>query len=452
MDEVKLLSRKLEREQAARREAESILENKSLQLHESKVAIESAAKVLHAQNVRIQAIVDSAAEGIVTLDFGFCVVSFNPSAERIFKTSAKAVIGQPFFHLIDDLDPTAMRRFMDSEETRQDPKEYKTTIAGEKTIVEVTTSKTVGDDSSSMIVIVRDRTKSKLMESQLEIARKMESIGQMAAGIAHEINSPMQYVSDNTRFLKEAFADIESLLRRYQDLIACVQNQGDADSLIATIETEYEEADLDFTLEEVPQAIEQTIVGAERVSKIVQAMKVFSHPGETSITEFNLNDSIQSTVDVSKNEWKYVAEIDLDLEEDLPSCFGYPSKLNQAWLNLVVNGAHAIGKRMETETDHQGVIRISTKSLGDTVELEISDNGCGIPADQINRVFDPFFTTKPVGKGTGQGLSITHSIVVETHGGKIKLESEVGVGTTFRIQLPIQVSSSAEDSAVLTGV
>ena len=440
MSELEILTRRLEREKASRLEAEIILESKSLELHESKTAVENAAKELRLQNSRIRAIVDSAAEGIVTLDSSFEIQTFNPAASRIFDIPPDKAIGRFFPDLVLGLDADRLSEFLDSDSNRLEPSEYSAEIANEKSsVLEITLSKIVGDDQSAMIVIVRDRTKRKQLETQLAMAQKLESIGLLSAGIAHEINSPMQYVSDNTHFLKDAFSDIESMLLKYTQLVEDVKSGKDPAALINEIEDEYESADLEFTLEEVPQAIDQTIFGAERVSTIVKAMKVFSHPGETSTTGFNLNEAIQSTIEVSKNEWKYVAEVELDLDEDLPICHGYPSKLNQALLNLVVNAAHAIGKRTESEKSLQGKIGIATRSNPESVEITISDNGCGIPPEQQQKVFDPFFTTKPVGKGTGQGLSITHSIIVETHGGNIDLQSEVGVGTTFKIQLPLQV-------------
>ena len=439
MNELELLTRRLAREKAARLEAESILESKSLELHESKIAVETVAKELQSQNVKIQAILNSAGEGIITLDACYRIQSFNPAASRIFKITPQEAIGLVFPDQVNGLDVQSLRQFLDSDEIRLEPTEYAVSLGNQNQsnrILELTISKTIGDDSSAMIVCVRDRTKRKQLENQLAMAQKLESIGLLSAGIAHEINSPMQYVSDNTHFLKDAFADVETLLGKYKKLADIVKTGGAVERFVEDIENEYEIADLDFILDEVPKAIEQTILGAQRVTKIVQAMKVFSHPGESSATGFDLNEAIQSTLNVSKNEWKYVASLELNLEKDLPLCHGYPSKLNQALLNLIINAAHAIRSRLDSEKSLQGKINVSTHDREDCILVIIGDNGCGIPEDQLQKVFDPFFTTKPVGKGTGQGLSIAHSIVVDTHGGKIDLQSTFGVGTTFSIQLP----------------
>ena len=211
--------------------------------------------------------------------------------------------------------------------------------------------------------------------------------------------------------------------------------------MVKEIADQYESADMDFTLVEVPLAIDQTITGTERVNTIIQAMKIFSHPGETDVSTFDMNEALRSTVAVAKNEWKYVAEVEMQLDDSLPMCSGYPSEINQAFLNLIVNAAHAIRKRIESDPDHKGMIRIETRRRDEILQIEIEDNGCGIPKEHLTNIFVPFFTTKPVGKGTGQGLSITHSIIVESHGGNIDLQSEVGKGTKFLLEIPISLEA-----------
>lgn len=449
MSNLELLQRKFERERSARLSAESILEEKSLELHESKLESERSAKELAWQNIRVQAIVDGAAEGIITLDFDFQILTFNPAAAKIFGLDSSEAIGSKFVNLFDNFDNHNLAKFLESDETKIEPTEYKASVGDKKIIVEVTIGITRGDDSSSMIAIVRDRTKRKNLEAQLAIAQKMESIGQLSAGIAHEINSPMQYVSDNTHFLKDAFEGIESLLKKYDDLIDSLKSNGTCSELLNSIEQEYQDSDLEFLLGEVPLAISQTIEGADRVTTIVKAMKVFSHPGEKNASLYCLNESIESTITVANNEWKYVADVKLDLDPELPNCVGYPSRINQALLNMVVNAAHAISKRIESDKNHWGQINVATRRNGDCVELTIQDNGCGISEENRTNIFDPFFTTKPVGKGTGQGLSITHSIIVETHNGSIDLKSKVGEGTTFVLQIPLGDESSVGQTTIL---
>ncbi len=198
-----------------------------------------------------------------------------------------------------------------------------------------------------------------------------------------------------------------------------------------------EETDFNYLQEEIPKAIKQTLEGVERVAKIVRAMKEFSHPGPKEKTPTNLNRAIENTVTVARNEWKYVAEITLDLDPDLPLVPCLPQEFNQVILNLIVNAAHAIGDVVGHGGQEKGTISVSTRRKGDKVEIKVADTGTGIAPEIRSKIFDPFFTTKEVGKGTGQGLAIARSIIVDKHGGTITFETEVSKGTTFTICLPL---------------
>jgi signal transduction histidine kinase len=202
-------------------------------------------------------------------------------------------------------------------------------------------------------------------------------------------------------------------------------------------------ANLEYLMTQIPRAIEQSIEGVERISSIVQAMKEFSHPGAAEKTFADLNHCIRSTVTVSRNEWKYVADLDTDLDGALPPVCCLPGELNQVFLNLIVNAAQAIGDVSDTRSagegaEHKGKIVVSTRRDGDWVEVRITDTGSGIPEKIREHIFDPFFTTKDVGRGTGQGLAIARNVVVDKHGGTITFETKTGAGTTFIIRLPIQ--------------
>jgi signal transduction histidine kinase len=198
-----------------------------------------------------------------------------------------------------------------------------------------------------------------------------------------------------------------------------------------------DDVDLSYLQDELPRALGQALDGVERVTGIVRAMKAFSHPGTKDRTPTDLNQALMDTATVARNEWKYVADLDLQLANDLPLVPALIAELNQVFLNLIVNAAHAIKERVE-ETGGKGTIAISTIAGKECVEVRIKDTGTGIAPEHVDRVFEPFFTTKPVGKGTGQGLAIARSIVVDKHGGRIALDSEVGVGTTLTIQLPTE--------------
>jgi signal transduction histidine kinase len=212
----------------------------------------------------------------------------------------------------------------------------------------------------------------------------------------------------------------------------------------AKIRSIYLEEDIDYLIEQFPLAIDQSLDGLTRIASIVRAMKDFSHPDSQHASLTNLNAAIQSTVAVSRNEWKYVAEVKLDLDDHLPMVSCYIGKLNQVILNLIVNAAQAIGDVRKEELD-KGLITISTRHIaGDNVEILISDTGSGIPESIQAKVFDPFFTTKEVGKGTGQGLSMAHNVVTQLHHGSISFTTQIGAGTTFRIVIPVNQHESSD--------
>jgi signal transduction histidine kinase len=270
---------------------------------------------------------------------------------------------------------------------------------------------------------------------QLAQAQKLEAIGQLAAGMAHEINTPIQYVGDNFRFLSDSILQIDRVLAQYAQLLETVKQSGSFSHLTAEIDGIIGDVDLHYLREEIPQAIRQCNEGIERVAHIVKAMKEFSHPGSERMKPVDLNYAIESTLTVCRHEWKYVAEAVTDLDPALPPVRCLAGELKQVILNLVINAAHAIAEAQKP--DALGRICVSTRQSGESVEIRVEDNGVGIPEAIQSRIFDPFFTTKEVGKGTGQGLAIARNVIVKKHGGKLSFETESGTGTTFFIQLPI---------------
>lgn len=312
---------------------------------------------------------------------------------------------------------------------------------GKEGFLGLTLSPIRGEDQRllGMILLGRDITDRKILEAQLAQAQKLESIGQLAAGIAHEINTPIQFVGDNTRFLKEAFGDLSRLLHQYELLLKAVEQGEAVREQVARVAQLSKEVDLDFLTAEIPQALAQTLEGVERVAKIVRAMKEFSHPGPKEMTPVNLNTAIENTLTVARNEWKYVAEVVTDLDPDLPLVACLPDEFNQVLLNLIINAAQAIGEKVDRQKGEKGLITVTSRTDGDWVEIRIRDTGPGIPENIRTRIFDPFFTTKEVGKGTGQGLAIAHDVIVEKHRGTITFETKVGQGTTFIIRLPQRI-------------
>ncbi|MBU4394646.1 MAG: histidine kinase, partial [Proteobacteria bacterium] len=278
----------------------------------------------------------------------------------------------------------------------------------------------------------------KKLQSQLLHAQKLESVGQLAAGIAHEINTPTQYVGTNIDFLDDAFLDVSKLIDQFQALLKAEENGSLSPQQFKEARQALADADWDYLSTELPSAIGQSRDGIKRVTSIVRAMKEFSHPGSREKVSANLNAIIQTTITVATNEWKYVAEVKTDFDPNLPPVECLSDELGQVILNMIVNAAHAIAERLGANPEGQkGTITIATTQNEKWAELRISDTGAGIPKKIRGRVFDPFFTTKQVGKGTGQGLAIVHDVITEKHQGTITLKSEVGVGTTFIIRLPM---------------
>ncbi|MBU1052377.1 MAG: PAS domain S-box protein [Proteobacteria bacterium] len=296
-------------------------------------------------------------------------------------------------------------------------------------------------DQTGFLLMGADITERKQMELQFAQANKLESIGQLAAGIAHEINTPIQYIGDNILFLRDTYKDIESLIRYFRQLMDAVKNGKQTDNIVYEAQKSIEEMDLDYLTREIPLAIQQTQEGVAQVAKIIRSMKDFSHPGEDAKAGVDINHALENIITVSRNEWKYAADIETDFDESLPMVFGHVGELNQVFLNIIVNAAHAVSDVVNKSPDKKGVIYLSTRKKNAWVEITIRDTGTGIPENIRARIFDPFFTTKEVGKGTGQGLAISHSIIVQKHSGRLSFETKEGGGTAFTICLPVRDAS-----------
>jgi PAS domain S-box-containing protein len=282
---------------------------------------------------------------------------------------------------------------------------------------------------------VRDISEQRRIEMELGHVRKLEAVGQLAAGIAHEINTPAQYVGDGVHFLKSAFEGYQRLLREYRRAAEVVEKAGGHEALVRAIEETAEDIDLAYLDTNVPGSLESCLDGVSRISSIVRAMKAFAHPDQREMAPADINQALQTTLTIARNEYKYVAEVMTDLA-DLPPVQCHVGDLNQVFLNLIVNAAHAIGD-VVGKTGRKGQIRIKTSVDSTSVRIDVADTGSGIPEAIRQRVFDPFFTTKETGKGSGQGLAIARSIIVTRHHGSLTFDSEVGKGTNFTIRLPI---------------
>jgi PAS domain S-box-containing protein len=383
-----------------------------------------------------KAILDTFTSAIITIDKTGMVKIFNEAAKQIFGYNNSEILDKK----VDCLMPTAfaaqhngyLQHCTDSQDA---------SIIGKRLEVEglrkngdifsaiLKVSPIQIDEELHSFCVIDDISETKAMQAQLAQAQKLEAIGQLAAGVAHEINTPIQFIGDNLSALQDNFTDI---IAYQQELLA-----SEEEAFKTKVHQLYEKYDLAFILEDSPKAIQQARDGIDRVAEIVKAMKTFAHVDMNSSTQrINVHDALKNALIISRNTYKYIAEIETDFAADIDMIECYPNELNQVFLNLIVNAAHAI----EETKKGMGAIRITTHTLNTNyIEILIQDNGAGIAAENQEKVFNLFFTTKEVGKGTGQGLNLSYSIIVEKHHGKLFFESTLGDGTTFHIQLPINL-------------
>ncbi len=379
---------------------------------------------------------------LISLDAGFKVKTWNSAAMETFGIDQDAVLNANFFDSGIDWNWDDIKQSIDACRKTGKPVfsgdiRY-LGVDGKEGFIGFSINPILDKVSGNgYLMLGSELTERRILESQLAQAQKLESIGSLAAGIAHEINTPTQFVGDNIHFLDEAFSDTMELVQQYRLLIENSDEKKSREDILESMREAEENADLEFLEEEVPKAISSSLKGVERVSTIVRAMKDFSHPGSKEKMLVDLNKTIESTITISRNEWKYVSELTTDYDPTMGMVPCYPDEFNQVILNLITNAAHAISEKIGENSEEKGTITIKTTREGDFAVVTVSDTGGGIPDSIKDKVFDHFFTTKEVGRGTGQGLSISRSIIVEKHGGSITLHSEVGVGTTFIIRLPM---------------
>ncbi|MET0284808.1 MAG: ATP-binding protein [Polyangiales bacterium] len=353
-----------------------------------------------------------------------------PQAVTFFGAPTEQLQSERFAEIVHPDDRARLHEqfagFMQGRFPNGDSVDYRIITGGRLMHVRTTVSYTPGEAVRGITIDISKQTK---MEGELRQAQKLESVGKLAAGVAHEINTPVQFVSDSVHFVKGACDDMFALIDRYQ--------RGD------DAEAHAERIDLPYLNEQVPRALEMALEGLGRVTGIVRSMKEFAYPHTAEMVSVDLNQAIRSTLTIARGEYKYVADLETELNE-LPSIRCHIGDINQVVLNIVVNAAHAIA---EKKTEEMGRIFVRTHQDGDDVIIAVEDTGGGIPEHLHERIYDPFFTTKAVGSGTGQGLSIARTIVVDRHHGALWFDSRAGVGTTFFIRLPIAGLQRREQTA-----
>jgi len=385
-------------------------------------------KKIYDQQNKLSIAIKHSSETIVITDIKGNIEFVNPAFEKITGYTSEEVLGRK---------PSVLKSGQHDKNFYENL--WKTILSGKPWMGHLINKKKDGsvyeeevsispvfDDSGTIINFValkRDVSDMIKIENQLRHAQKMEGIGTLAAGIAHEINTPLQYLYDNTLFIKDSFKTIFDAFSKNREIIVG------------------SDKNLEYLLDEIPKAIEENMNGIQIVRKIVMAMKNFSHPGLKTMQKADINEAIRSTITITKNVWKYNSEITTELKEGLPEVTCHIGDVNQVFLNMITNSSDAISEKPDKQA---GFIRIKTENDDNFVYVTIEDNGNGIPQNIIEKIFQPFFTTKQIGKGTGQGLALSYDIIVNKHNGDIKVESEAGSGTKFIIKLPIENSENNE--------
>ncbi|MBA4384001.1 MAG: hypothetical protein C0410_04640 [Anaerolinea sp.] len=389
----------------------------------------------------------SIGEAIVTINPSGEIVLFNNAAQQITEYSALEAVGKPAHEILRILDEKTAKILDDpinhlleidkAIDVNTPPRrpvlmtktEKKILISGKITPIRIDQQKNAG-----YVLVFDDVTIKEQIAAQSMLSLKMESIGQLAAGIAHEINTPIQYLGDNLNYIQHA---LDTYIESDQKLTNYLNTFSSTNLEAKEVLNFRNSQRIDHLNKEIPNAILESFEGLERVRKIVMAIREFSHPSQKIKAYSDINKSVQTTVTISRNEWKYFADLETDLDPNLPLVLCRIDELNQVLLNMIVNAAHAIQEKQKETDKEKGKITIKTTRDRDKVVIAVMDTGCGISDKIVDRIFDPFFTTKDVGKGTGQGLSLAYNIIVNHHHGTIHVFTKENIGTTFTIELPI---------------
>ena len=425
-------------------------------LNDAKESVEMKTNELRLANEDAERLLQAISSIVIEID-GLGIVSrWNATAERVFSIPSDDALGCNIGELpICWREPDTIAKVTSNRKTtdeRPPSREFEFYDSNDSIVVIGLTSYPVvtPNQPDRFLILGIDLTEHKKVEQQLASAHKLEAVGQLAAGVAHEINTPMQYIGDNVSYVKRSFQSILSMLTAYQRIVSGFESGEIKGSIPEEAVLEFRQKKFDLLLQQVLEALDDSEEGIAHVSKIVSAMKQFSHPGEETKTLVNLNDALDSAITVTSNEWKYVADVIKDFDESLPNVEGLHGELNQVFLNLIVNSAHAIAEKNANQNGEKGTITISSRALERHAEIRVADTGSGIPREIEDKIFEPFFTTKALGQGTGQGLAIAHQVITSGYNGEFRFESAPDKGTIFIIKIPFV--SSDENVANEKGI
>ncbi|MDF3071132.1 MAG: sensor histidine kinase [Polyangiaceae bacterium] len=435
-----ILARRLARSEERVRILESMLEDRAREVY-------LASQRLQATTESLTELFRAVPGAILVFGADGLLEAVNGETLRLVGHSEGELIGEPYERLFSGKKPSidVLRELAAQGQVFRG--EHQLRRAGGDRIPVLLSITLLDGASVSMVCVAIDLTERKKLEAELLHASKLESIGRLASGIAHEINTPIQFVGDSVHFAREAFAAIAHIVARAMALTRLQQQGAPAEELAAAraeVLRVEKEADLPFLLEELPGALDRALDGLHRVAEIVKATKAFAHPTGADLRPANLNKALQTTLTIAHGEYERVADIELHLG-DLPLVACHIGELNQAFLNLLINAVHAIEDRPQRG---RGRITITSELDHDHALVSIGDDGGGIPEAVQTRVFDPFFTTKDVGRGSGQGLAIARSVVVERHRGSLTFETAAGRGTTFFVRIPLRPPTRTSTSGL----
>lgn len=401
----------------------------------------------------LASIVKSSHDAIIGHDLQGTITSWNEGACKIYGRTASEMIGKSIYDLVAPHRAEDVSQMLEAVTKRRQVETLEATAVtqnGDKINISLSMSPVKDADGkvTGASVIIRDISAQKKMQSQLIQNEKLASIGQLAAGVAHEMNSPVGFVASNFETLENYIEKVREMLQRYDTFIGDMAGASDRElaAMVSEIESNRESLKIDFILDDIEDLFEESREGISRVTGIIRNLRDFSRIDHTDEkNEFDLNQGIRTTLTVARNEIKYYADVEEQLGH-VPAIRCDSGQINQVLLNLLVNAAQAI--RDQNRSD-RGKITVKTYEDGEYITCKISDDGPGIEPDKLSRVFDAFFTTKPVGKGTGLGLSVSYDIITNKHNGQLLVDSETGEGTTFTIKLPAGSNKEEEQKEII---